>query len=100
MTWTEDLVYKLRGINPQAKKAYTALFNSKGNKEKSIKVIEDLIMRFHFYGAKPTADPLMLARQAGHREVIEYILTMAARISSDTLQDIESLINRGGNNDD
>lgn len=100
MKWTEELIYRMKGINPEAKRAYTALFNTSTNKERATKVLEDLIMRFQFYGAKPTADPLVLARQAGHREVIEYILTMAARISSDTLQEIERLINKGGNNDD
>lgn len=95
----QDWVYKIRGINPLAKKAFVHLFNSSGNKDRADKVINDLILRFHFYGAKPTTDPILLAKQAAYREVIEYILTMAARVSDDTLSEIERVINRGGHND-
>lgn len=96
----QDWIYKMRGIDPAAKKAYTNLFNTSSNKDRADKVINDLILKFHFYGAKPTTDPILLAKQAGHREVIEYILTMAARVSSDTLSEIEKVINRGGQNDE
>lgn len=95
-----DFMYKMRGINPDAKRAYVALFNSMTNRNTGKKVIEDLMMHFRFYGAKPTSDPVVLAKQAAYREVIEYILTMAARVSDDTLSEIESFINQGGNNDD
>lgn len=95
-----DYYYKLRGINPDAKKAFMSLFNSTNTKDRGTKVIEDLIMHFRFYGPKPTTDPIMLAKQAAYREVIEYILTMAARVSSDTLSEIEKMINKGGHTDD
>jgi len=90
----QDLIYKARGIDSRIKKAYTSLFNSKENKERSNKVIEDLILRFKFYGAAPTNDPIQLAKNAAYREVIEYILTMSARISEDTLGEIEKFINK------
>lgn len=95
----EDFVYKCKGINPEAKKAYLALFNSSNTRRIADKVINDLIMKFRFYGAKPTTDIVILAKQAAYREIIEYILTMSARISSDTLSEIETFINRGGNNE-
>lgn len=90
----QDLIYKARGIDSRIKKAYINLFNSKENKERSNKVIEDLILRFKFYGATPTNDPIQLAKNAAYREVIEYILTMSARISEDTLEEIEKFINK------
>ena len=90
----KEFIYKLRGIDPQVKKNYVTLFNSSDNKERGTKVIEDLILRFKFYGAPQTNDPIQLARQAAHREVIEYIMTMAARISDDTMGDIEKFINK------
>lgn len=96
----EDFMYKARGIDPDAKKAFVALFNTANNKDKATKVLNDLMIKFRFYGAKPTTDPVVLAKQAAYREVIEYILTMAARVSSDTLSQIESFINEGGQNDD
>lgn len=96
----QDFVYQLRGINPSAKKAYIALFNSSKNKVQGNKVLEDLMVKFRFYGAKPTNDQILLAKQAAYREVIEYILTMAARVSNDTLSEIETFINKGGNSDD
>lgn len=96
----QDFVLTARGINPKAKRSYVALFNTSKNKETANKVIEDLMLRFRFYGAKQTTDPILLAKQAAHREVIEYILTMAARVSSDTLSEIEAFINKGGNADD
>ena len=95
----EDFVYKCKGIKPEAKKAYLALFNSSNTRRTADKVINDLIMKFRFYGAKPTTDIVILAKQAAYREIIEYILTMSARISSDTLSEIETFINRGGNNE-
>ena len=88
-----DLIYKLRGIDPELKKKYLVLFNNKENKERGKAVIEDLMMRFKFYGAAPTNDPIQLAKNAAYREVIEYILTMSARISDDTLEQIEKFIN-------
>ena len=88
-----DQLYKLRGINPDAKKAYMALFNSKESRKTGTKVIEDLMIRFKFYGAKPTTDAIQLAKNAAYREVIEYILTMSARISDDVLGQIENFIN-------
>ena len=90
----EELAYRKKSIEPAVKKKYQALFNSKENKERSIAVLDDLMMRFKFYGAKPTTDPIQLAKDAAYREVIEYILTMSARISDDTLTAIESFINR------
>lgn len=90
----DDLIYKARGIDPTTKKAYMALFNTKDHKELSKKVIDDLILKFKYYGAKPTTDPIQLAKNAAYREVIEYILTMAARITDDTLGDIQEFINR------
>lgn len=92
-------MYKLKGINPEAKKAYISLFNSTSTRQRGTKVLEDLKIRFRFYGAKPTTDPVMLAKQAAYREVIEYILTMAARVSDDTLSEIEEFINKGGTNE-
>lgn len=89
-----DFVYKMKGINPSVKKKYQTLFNSKENHDRATVVLDDLMMRFKFYGAQPTTDPIQLAINAAHREVIEYILTMASRISDDTLQDIENFINR------
>lgn len=93
-----DYFYKLKGIDPSVKRAYVSLFNSNQTRDRGNKVVNDLMMRFRFYGAKPTTDPIALARQAAHREVIEYILTMAARVSEDTLSEIETFINKGGNN--
>jgi antirestriction protein ArdC len=88
-----DLIYKLRGINPNVKKKYVVLFNSKENKERGAAVLEDLMIRFKFYGAAPTTDAIQLAKNAAYREIIEYILTMSARISDDTLGEIEKFIN-------
>lgn len=90
----EDLIYKAKGIDPAIKKAYIALFNTKEHKALSKKVIDDLILKFKYYGAKPTNDPIQLAKNAAYREVIEYILTMAARITDDTLGDIQEFINK------
>lgn len=92
----EDYVYKLRGVDPDAKRAYVALFNSTSNRNTGRKVLNDLMIRFRFYGSKPTNDPILLAKQAAYREIIEYILTMAARVSEDTLSEIETFINKGG----
>lgn len=92
----EDYVYKLRGVDPDAKRAYVALFNSTSNRNTGRKVLNDLMIKFRFYGSKPTNDPILLAKQAAYREIIEYILTMAARVSEDTLSEIESFINKGG----
>ena len=91
---SDDLIYRIKGIDPKVKKAYMVLFNSKENKERASKVIDDLIIRFKFFGAAPTNDPIQLAKNAAYREVIEYLLTMAARISEDTLEDIEKFINK------
>jgi hypothetical protein len=91
---SDDLIYRIKGIDPKVKKAYMVLFNSKENKERASKVIDDLIIRFKFFGATPTNDPIQLAKNAAYREVIEYLLTMAARISEDTLEDIEKFINK------
>lgn len=88
-----DLIYQMRGIDPSVKRAYLALFNNGENKERAQKVLQDLIIKFKYYGAKPTTDPIQLAKNAAYREVIEYILSMAARISEDTLEDIERFIN-------
>ena len=96
----EDFCYKLRGVDPNARRAYVALFNSNSNRDKAKKVLDDLMIRFRFYGAKPTNDAILLAKQAAYREVLEYILTMSARVSEDTLTEIEAFINKGGNNDD
>ena len=96
----QDFIYASKGINPSAKRAYLALFNSSKTRTQADRVIEDLMMRFRFYGAKPTTDPIQLAKNAAYREVIEYILTMAARVSGDTLSEIEKFINNKGGNDD
>lgn len=92
----EQLLYKLKGIDRSVKKSYQALFNSSEPDRKKIaaKVIDDLIIRFKYYGAPITTDPIQLAKQAAHREVIEYILTMSARISEDTLMAVEQFINK------
>jgi hypothetical protein len=92
----EDYVYKLRGVDPDAKRAYVALFNSTSNRNTGRKVLNDLMIKFRFYGSKPTNDPILLAKQAAYREIIEYMLTMAARVSEDTLSEIETFINKGG----
>ena len=94
-----DYMFKLKGINPDAKKAYVSLFNTTSTRQRGNRVLEDLKIRFRFYGAKPTTDPILLAKQAAYREVIEYILTMAARVSDDTLSEIEEFINKGGTNE-
>lgn len=88
-----DLIYRLRGINPDIKKKYVYLFNSNDNRDRGKAVIEDLMMRFKFYGAPSTNDAIQLAKNAAYREVIEYILTMSARISDDTLGEVEKFIN-------
>lgn len=90
----ENLLYKMKGINRDTKRAYQALFNSAERKEIAKKVIDDLIIKFRYYGAPQTTDAIILAKQAAYREVIEYILTMSARISDDTLSDIEHFINK------
>lgn len=92
----ETLLYKLKGIDRGIKKSYQALFNSSDISHNKVakKVIDDLIIRFKYYGAPITTDPIQLAKQAAYREVIEYILTMSARISEDTLSDIEKFINK------
>lgn len=92
----EQFFYKLKGINKDVKKAYQAVFNNSDSSKRKVasKVIEDLIIRFKYYGAPQTNDPIQLAKQAAHREVIEYILTMSARISEDTLASIEQFINK------
>lgn len=90
---SSDLIYRLRGIDPSIKKTYMYVFNSKENKDRGTKILDDLMIRFKFYGAKPTTDPIQLAKNAAYREVIEYILTMSARVSEDTLTDIERFIN-------
>lgn len=92
----DDFIYKMKGIDPDAKRAYVSLFNSANTKTRGSKVLEDLMLHFRFYGSKPTNDPILLAKQAAYREVIEYILTMAARVSKDTLSEIEMFINKGG----
>lgn len=92
----ENLLYKLKGIDRDVKRAYQSIFNSPDTSRKKIakKVIDDLIMRFKYYGAPITTDPIQLAKQAAYREVIEYILTMSAKISEDTLTEIEKFINK------
>ena len=92
----EKLLYKLKGIDRDVKRAYQSVFNSSDNSRRKIakKVIDDLIMRFKYYGAPITTDPIQLAKQAAYREVIEYILTMSAKISEDTLTEIEKFINK------
>lgn len=90
----EDWLYRIKGMDYKTKKKYVALFNSKENKERSSAVIEDLIMRFKYYGGSQSNDPIVIAKHDAHREVIEYIMTMAARISDDTLADIEKFINK------
>lgn len=93
-TIVENVIYKLRGINRDAKRAYQALFNNPDKKDISKKVLDDLIIRFKYYGAPQTDNVVLLAKQAAYREVIEYILTMSAKISEDTLTDIEQFINK------
>ena len=67
----QDFIYKVRGINPDAKKAFVSLFNSSSTRTRGSKVLEDLMIRFHFYGAKPTTDTILLAKQAAYREVLQ-----------------------------
>lgn len=90
---SSDLIYRLRGIDPELKKTYIYMFNDKENRARGSKILDDLMIRFKFYGAKPTTDPIQLAKNAAYREVIEYILTMSARVSDDTLGSIERFIN-------
>ena len=92
----EQFFYKLKGINRDVKRAYQAVFNSSETSKRKIsnKVLDDLIIRFKYYGAPQTNDPIILAKQAAYREVIEYILTMSAKISEDTLTSIEQFINK------
>ena len=90
----EEFLYKLKGIDYKTKRKYVALFNSKENKARSTAVIEDLIMRFKYYGGSQSNDPIVIAKHDAHREVLEYIMTMSARISDDTLSDIEKFINK------
>lgn len=84
----------MKGVNPAAKKAYRRLFNSPETKKDAQLVLDDLMIRFRFYGAIPTNDLADLAKQAMVREMIEYILTMSARMSNDALSEIEQFINR------
>ena len=92
----EQFFYKLKGINRDVKRAYQAIFNSPEPSKRKVsnKVLDDLIIRFKYYGAPQTNDPILLAKQAAYREVIEYILTMSAKISEDTLTSIEQFINK------
>lgn len=90
----EEFLYKLKGIDAKTKKKYVALFNSAENKERATVVIEDLIMRFKYYGGSQSNDPIVIAKHDAHREVLEYIMTMSARISDDTLADIQKFINK------
>lgn len=87
----EQFLYQIKGANASVRGAYKRTFNSKNADGKSI--LNDLIMQFRFYGAKPTIDPIELAKQSARREVIEYILAMSARLSNDTLLEIEEFIN-------
>lgn len=92
----EQFFYRIKGINRDVKRAYQAVFNSpEATKRKvSDKILDDLIIKFKYYGAPQTNNPIMLAKQAAYREVIEYILTMSAKISEDTLTSIEQFINK------
>jgi len=92
MNIAEEMFYKAKGIDPKAKSAYVALFNSKS--EVATKVLDDLVMRFKFYGAPPSRDPYEVVARQAQREVLEYILTMSCRISDDTLEEIQKFINR------
>lgn len=90
----EDFLFKTKGGNPTARNAYKRVFNSRNSDNSDGRIIlNDLIMQFKFYGAKPTLEPIELAKQAARREVIEYILAMSARLSNDTLSEIEQFIN-------
>ena len=90
----EQYWYKLHGASNKVRGAYKRIFNkSDDDSEDGRTVLQDLIMRFNFYGAKPTNDPVELGKQAARREVIEYILAMSARLSEDTLNQIEEFIN-------
>ena len=92
----EQFFYKIKGINRDVKRAYQAVFNSPESSKRKVsnKVLDDLIIRFKYYGAPQTNDPILLAKQAAYREVIEYILTLSAKISEDTLTSIEQFINK------
>lgn len=92
----EQFFYRIKGINRDVKRAYQAVFNSPEVTKRKVsdKILDDLIIKFKYYGAPQTNDPIMLAKQAAYREVIEYILTMSAKISEDTLTSIEQFINK------
>lgn len=92
----EQFFYRIKGINRDVKRAYQAVFNNPETTKRKIsdKILDDLIIKFKYYGAPQTSDPIMLAKQAAYREVIEYILTMSAKISEDTLTSIEQFINK------
>lgn len=90
----EQYWYKLLGADSKVRSAYKRVFNkSQGGSEDGRAILQDLIMRFNFYGAKPTNDPVELGKQAARREIIEYILAMSAKLSEDTLNQIEEFIN-------
>lgn len=91
----EDFLYGLYGANSKIRGAYKRVFNKKhGGSEDGSVILNDLITRFRFYGAKPTNDPVELGKQAARREMIEYILAMSVRMSDDTLNEIEQFINK------
>ena len=50
-----DFLYKMRGIDPDAKKAYLSLFNSSSTRTRGNKVLDDLKVHFRFYGEFLTA---------------------------------------------
>jgi hypothetical protein len=90
----EQYWYKLHGASSKVRSAYKRVFNkSHGGSEDGRTILQDLVMRFNFYGAKPTNDPVELGKQAARREIIEYILAMSAKLSEDTLNQIEEFIN-------
>jgi len=88
-----DYLKKL-GIKSTLRSSYRRLFNNKELRESSGEVLEDLCIRFHFYQAGKSNDPLVLARMDAYREIILYIMTMSSRLDQTTLEGIEKFINR------
>lgn len=82
------------GLNPRAKKSYQSLFNRK-NASAQV-VLDDLLIRFGYYGSQFDSNPTVMARKAAHKEVIDYILMMSARLGGNTIEEIEKFINGKG----
>ena len=94
MSSFEEYLYNIFGASSGVRKAYRRVFNNTNKESTDGKaILNDLMMKFRFYGAKQTNDPIELAKQSARREVIEYILAMSVRLSDDTLSQVEQFIN-------